>query len=513
MSRVTRTLGRQRTGLAVRRLFWIALLGVVTGCAQAPAPSATQGGAPPDAGRATPPPPPWTVDQQAHARALLDASFASPVLADAGLVVLAADATPLFARNAQRPMIPASTLKLVVAATALDALGPQHRFDTSFVAVQPPEADGTIPGSLWLVGSGDPLLGHDDLRAGVAVLGRAGIRRITDGLIVDATAFSGPEQNPAWDPADLPYDYAAGTSAISLDEDVAEFRVVPGVPGEAARVEVRPPNTAVDFTGSITTASAGADSDVSILRDPPTGGAPSDRNDFQIGGRIAAGEAQSFYKPIVGIASYAGGAVAAMLEERGIVLEGGVRTGAAPFAARTLWLHRSQPLAALLHQMLVFSDNHTAEQLLRIVGFEQGHAGTERAGIRAERAYLARNDIPLHGVSVFDGSGLSPKNRVPPLVVARVLRAALRSPGGDAYLRALPLVGREGTVKHHDLTAALGRARAKSGHIDGVNALAGTVQTRGHGRVTFAFVVNGPYADADVITKETDRALDVLAAL
>ena len=359
-------------------------------------------------------------------------------------------------------------------------------------------------------GEGDPLLADGDLRGGVGVLLRSGIRRISGGVVVDATAFSGPEQNPFWDSDDLQYDYAAGTSAVSLNGNVAEFKVYPGAPGDDARVEVHPRSESVSFAGRIRTSSAGEDSDVSILRDSSSK-ASLERNDFVLGGHIPAGIPQSFYKPLLGIAAYVGGALAAMLDDRGIMVDGGVHVGAAPLAARTLWVHHSMPLAALLREMLVFSDNHTAEQLLRIVGFDAGHAGTLASGIRAERAFLLRNGITTNGVHVVDGSGLSPKDRVTALMLARVLRVALSEPAGDDFLHALPLVGKEGTVKRHELTSSLGRARAKSGHIDEVNALAGTVLTAHHGRVTFAFLVNGPYADAGPVDSEVDHALDLLA--
>jgi D-alanyl-D-alanine carboxypeptidase/D-alanyl-D-alanine-endopeptidase (penicillin-binding protein 4) len=454
---------------------------------------------------------PWTAAERERARAVLAATFTSPVLAGAGLVVLGADGETLFARRASVPMTPASSLKLLVAATSLDVLGPQRRFETTFDALEAPDVDGTLQGPLWLVGSGDPLLRSDDLRGGVGALARAGLRRVSGGLIVDASTFSGPEQNPNWDPADLTYDYAAGTSAISLDGNVAEFRVTPGDVGESARVEVRPQNADVAFSGTIATAPAGDDTDVHIVRPQPVVAGSSGRNDFEVSGQIAAGEAQSFYEPVIGIAEFVGGAAAAMLLDRGIALDGGIGEGHAPFAVRPLWTHRSLPVAALLREMLVYSDNHTAEQLLRIVGFELGHAGTEHYGIRAEREYLARTGIPSHGMFVVDGSGLSPKDAIAPIVLARVLRSALSAPTRDAFLRALPLVGREGTVRHHDLTVALGRVRAKSGHIEGVNALAGTVQTARHGRVTFAFIVNGPYAEAGAVTAQTDAALDALS--
>jgi D-alanyl-D-alanine carboxypeptidase len=71
----------------------------------------------------------------------------------------------------------------------------------------------------------------------------------------------------------------------------------------------------------------------------------------------------------------------------------------------------------------------------------------------------------------------------------------------------------EGTVRYHQLHDALGKARAKSGHIEGVNALAGTVQTARHGRVAFAIIVNDPRAYDEVVTIGQDRMLDALARL
>jgi D-alanyl-D-alanine carboxypeptidase/D-alanyl-D-alanine-endopeptidase (penicillin-binding protein 4) len=99
-----------------------------------------------------------------------------------------------------------------------------------------------------------------------------------------------------------------------------------------------------------------------------------------------------------------------------------------------------------------------------------------------------------------------------PLTLAKLLAAEVRAPYGDTFVRSLPRVGVEGTVKNHVLHAALGRTRAKSGHIEGVNALAGIVQTKHHGRVAFAFVVNDENATADIVYQEMDAALDALAA-
>jgi D-alanyl-D-alanine carboxypeptidase len=72
-------------------------------------------------------------------------------------------------------------------------------------------------------------------------------------------------------------------------------------------------------------------------------------------------------------------------------------------------------------------------------------------------------------------------------------------------------VGIEGTVRRHDVTTALGRARAKSGHINDVDALAGYVDTRHHGRVAFAILVNDPRANDGPVYDGIDATLDILA--
>jgi serine-type D-Ala-D-Ala carboxypeptidase/endopeptidase (penicillin-binding protein 4) len=462
--------------------------------------------APQRAARAAATPAPWTADDREAARRALGRVFADPILAQAGLVVLPAHGAPLFARNAFVPMVPASSLKVVVAATALGTLGPAHRFTTTFESLATPGPDGTVAGPLFLVGGGDPILRSADLAAGVGVLAKAGIKRIAGDLIVDATAFAGPEQNAAWDPADLGQDYASGSSAISLDWDVAQFRVTPGAVGEAAAVTLVPPNRNVGFTGSIGT---GYSTELGI--DRLAAGAP-ERNEFAAHGQIAAGVAQSFYVPVLGIPWFAGGAVAEMLRARAIDLTGTVRAGSSPLGGVTLWTHRSPPLGALLHQMLVYSDNHVAEQLLHAVGAQGSHAGTDASGLHVEHVWLTRAGIG-GGVDVADGSGLSPHDRIPSYVLASVVARAIDGRDGPVFLHALPVVGIEGTVRYHRLHAALGRARAKSGHIEGVNALVGTLETRRHGRVTFAFVVNDPRCNADAVTLAQDGALDSLANL
>ncbi|MGC1379536.1 MAG: D-alanyl-D-alanine carboxypeptidase/D-alanyl-D-alanine-endopeptidase [Candidatus Baltobacteraceae bacterium] len=340
----------------------------------------------------------------------------------------------IYDARADRAVVPASVQKLIVAASALDALGSDYRYHTIFAARDAVADDGALDGNLGLVGSGDPSLDSSDLRDGVAMLARSGVRRINGGVVVDATALRGPELNPHWDRDDDGQDYAAPISAVSVDGDtIAVHQVVDGVE-------------------------------------------------------------QTLWAPMQGVAQHVAALTQAMLVARGIAPAAPPRVGAAPLDTVTIWDHRSAPLRNLETHMLFVSDNHYAEQLLRSIP----------GGIEAEREFLARRAIPTPGLRLFDGSGLSSDNRIAAVTLARLLADSEPS----LYL-LLPLGGRQGTLAGYDFTTALGRVRAKSGHLADVSSLAGYVTTPHHGRVAFAFLIDGSPGNPDAAIV---RAVDRLAA-
>jgi D-alanyl-D-alanine carboxypeptidase/D-alanyl-D-alanine-endopeptidase (penicillin-binding protein 4) len=444
--------------------------------------------------------PPWSAADVRALRERLSGPLDESALATSGIAIVDTMGRPLFVRRARTAAVPASTFKLLVAVTALQTLGPDYRFTTRLEAISGPQ-NGTIDGDVYLVGDGDPSLTADDLRRGIGQLVRAGTTDITGGVVADGALFGGREVNPAWDPDDLQYDYAAGTSALSLDEGTVEFHLVPTGIGSYARIEVRPPSNAVRVLGGVTTA---YDTTLAIDRAP-------DRNDFTFSGTIAVDAEQSFYRPVIDQPLYAAGVTRSLMFDRRITVEGGARTGPAPLVATVLWEHRSAPLRSLLAHMLFESDNHYAEQLLRAVGVYGGSAGTEAAGGQVEREVFREIGARTDGLRVVDGSGLAPSDRVAPIDLATLLARANLEPIGDVLYHDLPRVGIEGTVRRHDVTTALGRSRAKSGHIEDVDALAGYVDTHRHGRVAFAILVNDPRADDGLVDDGIDSTLDVLA--
>lgn len=414
---------------------------------------------------------------------------------DWSCVVIAQDGTVLYDDRASHAVTPASAQKLIVSDAALSSLGPQYRFTTLLAANQTPR-DGTISGDLYLEGSGDPSLRSDELISGIASLHKAGLSAIDGRVVVDASAFSDDEINPLWNADDANEDFMTATSGVSLDGDTVEFHVTGTTPGAPAQVTIKPQNRDVRYYGSVTT---GGGDDVIIA-------ATQTPNEFRLAGSIPPGVEEKYWLPVHGIPQYAAAVMDALLRESGVTVAHAAHTGTVPLDAQILWNHRSKPLGELLKHMLYVSDNHFAEQLMRKLGDGNGAIASDAQGLLTERQVLAAQGIPTPGLHIVDGSGLAHANRVAAITLGRILAHYDAAAAGNVLYQLLPRGGKDGTLRMYRFESAAGRVRAKSGHLDDAASLAGYVDTRKHGRVVFAFMINGSPGDPDAaIVSAVDR--------
>ena len=130
----------------------------------------------------------------------------------------AATGEVLFARQAERPLLPASNQKVLTTAAALTLLGPGFAHETRLLGEGPPVA-GTLRGDLWLVGGGDPSLGRETLDGWARALRTAGVRRVTGGVVVDARVFEELSAHPDWERGDLSQSWGARVAGLNLDEN------------------------------------------------------------------------------------------------------------------------------------------------------------------------------------------------------------------------------------------------------------------------------------------------------
>jgi D-alanyl-D-alanine carboxypeptidase/D-alanyl-D-alanine-endopeptidase (penicillin-binding protein 4) len=191
------------------------------------------------------------------------------------------------------------------------------------------------------------------------------------------------------------------------------------------------------------------------------------------------------------------------------VTTGPVGLGRTPQSATLLATSESATLRNVLAVMDRDSDNFRAEMLLKELGAESGTGGTTAAGAAVVRRSLATAGVPLAGVVIADGSGLSLLDRLTARAIAHILTATWNDATlKSAFWSALPVAGEQGTLVHRlNATAAVGVVRAKTGTTNEASALSGYVRDR------FAFVVvqNGDPVSATAARKAQDRFAIALA--
>ena len=209
-----------------------------------------------------------------------------------------------------------------------------------------------------------------------------------------------------------------------------------------------------------------------------------------------------------GSAAAAARALTEALEARGIAVTGRPGSGRAPSDAVPITFDLSQKLMNVLPRMNADSDNFVAEMVLKELGTTIAERGSSAAGARVVRSTLRQARVPLAGVRIADGSGLSRFDRVTVRALADILRAGAIDPGfGKIFVSSLAVAGRSGTLHARLATRpTFGRIHAKTGTTNRASALAGFV-----GGYVFAIVQNGspvPYWTARAVQ---DRFVTVLA--
>lgn len=182
-----------------------------------------------------------------------------------------------------------------------------------------------------------------------------------------------------------------------------------------------------------------------------------------------------------------------ILENRGVSV-GRVSRGRAPDAAKELAMVESATIAEMVQRMLTESDNDVAESLGHLVGKELLNDGSFAGGARATSQVLSRAGIDTQDLALFDGSGLSPRNRVSPATIADVLTDVAAERRWTELAQGLAVAGVTGTLANRFTTKATssgrGVVRAKTGTLTGVAALAGIVIDADKRPLVFAIIGN-----------------------
>jgi len=426
------------------------------------------------------PPPPdaiTTLLKQAHENpALAGASIGLCLLNAKGEVVKDANATSAF--------IPASSLKTLTTATALEILGPDFHFTTELKSTAPIKV-GVIQGDLVIIGGGDPMLKLDDLKAWTADLKQRGLTRITGGIRVDASFFSGSLYNDFWNWGDIGNGYGSGVSGLSLNHNryIVVFRAGPevGSPAELLGINLEIPDAA--WKNEVTTGPADSGDGVVIHGGENT-------TAIHLRGTVPLGSTKFQAKGAVpDPARFAAHHFRAVLMAAGIQVGG--RAATAP-ATHSLHKHQSPPLLDIIKSIHATSDNHETECVFRMLGIKAGKPPAD-----AIRDHWKSRGLEFIGLRMEDGCGLARADFIRPLDLARLQYFAGTGPQGAAYKASL--LSKDGLTW-------------KGGAMSGIRTFTGYAKTKSGAEYCYALMVNH-YTDGKAVSELSQQVMDAIMGL
>ena len=419
------------------------------------------------------------------------------------LIQTLSKATTLYSRDAQQYFIPASNVKLLTTAAALQKLGPQFRIITSVYSGQ--------NGSLYIVGRGDPSIGETQLKNLAKQLKQRGIDRVSE-LIADDSYFPGDSVNPKWEWEDVQAGYGAPINSLIFNENAIKLVLSPQSIGQPLRVtfaDVTQANQWRIENNSVTVGKEEAEF-VEVGRDfwQPV---------IRVRGNLRFGSDSEFaYVSVVNPANNFIQRFRQVLNAEGITVKQALVASNTQPPTQELAAVKSPPLADLVRETNQESVNIYAEVLLRLLGKIAPVPRKDRVefGLQELAAALTQLGVNPDGYILADGSGLSRQNLVSPEALVQTLRLMANSPLISIYRDSLPVAGTSGTLKNRfNNTSAQGIVRAKTGTLTGVSALSGYVEVANFEPLAFSIMINQSDLSAEDLRAAIDEIVLVLTKL
>lgn len=433
-----------------------------------------------------------------------------------GVMVATLSGETVFAEKANERFIPASNTKLFTAAATFHLVAHIDQADPALgtsLRLLPP-GDGAAP-SLVLVGAGDPALRDaadclsNCLRELADAVAARGITRVAD-VYGDDTLFPYEPWGMGWSWNNLPFYFGAPISALTVNGNAAALRVGPSLAeGTPVTAVWAPGDDVMRVRNEAVTGPPGSENLLSVLRWPGS-------DEVVLSGSLPAdAAARNYFLSVPQPALTAAERLIRLLAARGITVEvdAKVRSRNEPLAGEEIARLAAPPLLQSVVYVSEDSDNLAAELLLRHIARAAGGKGAQD-GLDAVHAMLDQAGISRAEIELFDGSGLSPYNRVTPRSTVRFLTWTASQPWGEAFRATLPVGGRTGSLARRFRGTPLeGRLFAKTGTVQGVNALSGFMLAASGETLVFSVIANDRPAEAASVIPVVDKLLlDIAAA-
>ncbi len=419
------------------------------------------------------------------------------------------DGDEILDKNSSWRLNAASVAKLFTTAAALDTFGPDYTFETK-IYFSGIKKGSKIKGDIYIVGGGDPSLAskyfdkslEEVVLSWVEALKKQGISKITGNIYADNTLFKEPLLPVYTTYQNIGNYFAAPADALTIKDNnfsiYFEPSVVEGSFGKIAKITPREYQVPIEVKAYYTQEVSREDTYLNFVplseKMLITGRLPLTQQKTEVLGAMAnpAIFAAQFFK--------------IKLAENGIKVKGKASIGSQEkyLPENLLYTHISAPLTEIIQKTNKRSLNLYADILLRHLG-----KGSAKEGIDAIKSYLDKMEIDSQNTNLYDGSGLARSNSTTCKTIVFLLEKVHTQSYGQDFFESLSIVGDENDIgnmaNRMKDTLAAGKARVKTGFIEGVRAHAGYVQDKQNKLIAFCIISNNfalPKAEIDALQEE-----------
>lgn len=409
----------------------------------------------------------------------------------------------LYKRNANEQFNPASVMKMFTTAAAMVTLGVDATYETA-VLVGP----GECP-SVYLVGGGDPGLGHSEVKDLARKVSGGGIDCV-DAVYYDPSLFDNQALPPHFEEKQSDAHWRPRVGALGMDDGAFSVRVKPGdYQGAAPSAQLQPDTGCLLVDSRAVTVDVPGENKLWVSVSTLDG-----KVVVNISGEspMTDQSGSAFKKAVPDPDRFTACYFSEQLSQRGVeIRDKELRKGKAPAGSRQVVAVESGPLKGDLKRMQRWSRNFVAEQLVKLMAPADCRPATFDCGLAELRRALLTLGVQPSCMELGNGSGLFNANQISPAqVVGLLVQLAGHEELGAPYRGFLAAAGASGTLMER-MRKLHKKVLAKTGTLDGVSALAG-YHLRGKGRFTvFAVIFNDATAPVFHLRKLQDRVVELLA--
>jgi len=428
----------------------------------------------------------------------------SPNLENAAVSIYVSESTTgrtLLASDPQLCLTPASTLKLITSATALELYGGDYTFKT-IVWTDGTISNGTLSGNLIITGGGDPTLGsslfnsNGDKKKFISewahLIKSFGINTITGNIIVDPFIYSDQDIPRTWIWEDIGNYYGAAAKGIALYDNTFEliFNTSDTIGGKTEIVKSSPKIPDLTWKNEVVTSSESKDNAYIF-------GSPYDNY------RVVKGTLPTGKKGFPVKASIPDPALLLANELKMMMSDSLIKIQGNPEVSKQIDITKidenkkiiewdSPTLSEIIEKLNHESINLYAEHLLKHIGLQVKGKGTTADGITAIKEYWSSKGVDTESLFMADGSGLSRFNAVTAECIVDILNyMKQKSQWYSSFLNSIPIAGQQGTQKYYFQESLLnGKAHLKTGSMTRVRSIAGYMTTKSGKEVSAAIIIN-----------------------